>query len=52
MSKRADDYIDIGSDPIKLRATIDRWAARRLDTRSNTEMWEDLDDDMDTTMAA
>lgn len=40
-ARRAKDFLATGSDVQKLQGTIDRWAERRLTTRSTQEIWED-----------
>ncbi|KAI0692054.1 hypothetical protein BC835DRAFT_1416809 [Cytidiella melzeri] len=50
-SQRAKDFLALGSNPITLQATIDRWAEKRLTVRSTCEMWEDFQNENETTHA-
>ncbi|KAI0706131.1 hypothetical protein BC835DRAFT_1409762 [Cytidiella melzeri] len=49
--QRAKDFLALGSNPITLQATINRWAEKRLTVRSTCEMWEDLQNENKTTHA-
>lgn len=46
-ARRAKDFLATGSDILKLQGTIDRWAERRLTTRSSQEIWEDPEPTVD-----
>ncbi|KAI0696103.1 hypothetical protein BC835DRAFT_1414500 [Cytidiella melzeri] len=40
-SRRAKDFVALGSNIVKLQATIGRWSEKRLVSRAATEIWED-----------